>query len=240
MGFVVKRANEQEQKPLGALIYGAPGTGKTYLAGSAARPDYQVLVLDLDKGALTIRHTECLVGECSSASDVADAWKLIAKGELKFDLLVLDHLTELQRFFIDAVKGKKSKLSMSDWGTVIDRTAQWVKRARDTMRAQGRDFLCLAHASEVAIETDEGTQLCVRPQMSGKALPGNICAMFDLVGHTAKYPIKGKKGEAKYGIQFAAANNLLWCKDRSKNLAHTEPNNWWTIRDKVFGAGVEE
>lgn len=101
----IRPASDQQRQHLSLLVYGAPGSGKTWLAGSAATAGIRTLVLDVESGTMTIRDTGADVLTIDSTKTLRAAYTEIKRrleaGTFEYDLVVLDSLTEIQKLHVD-------------------------------------------------------------------------------------------------------------------------------------------
>ena len=224
----IRPASDHKQSFVSALIYGAPGAGKTHLAGSAATAGIKTLVLDTESGTMTIRDTPADVVSIRSSTDLRNAYteikQALAEGEFDYDLVVLDSLTEVQKLHIEELSGGgKKPLRIADWGTVIDATRRVVRAFRDL----DIHVVVLALSKEVADDGGDGnTCVRVRPSVHGSTLPHELAGFFDVVGYAGIY-----QGEHK--IIFRGTDRII-AKDRSRKLEPMEPNDWGVIASKIL------
>ena len=92
---ILNRLGDPSRRPtkLKALFYGAPGTGKTHLIGTAPN----VLLLDADGGATTVRDNPNVKAfRIQDWQDLDDALFTLANTEHPFETVAIDTLTTLQ------------------------------------------------------------------------------------------------------------------------------------------------
>lgn len=92
---ILNRIGDKERRPthLKALFYGAPGTGKTHLIGTAPK----VLLLDTDGGATTVRDNPNVTPfRINSWKDLHDALWTLMWEDHNFETVAIDTLTTLQ------------------------------------------------------------------------------------------------------------------------------------------------
>lgn len=112
-----------------ALVYGDSGTGKTHLIGTLGKLG-KVLVIDVDKGSLTLKHAKDLrpyvpnltVVSFDKFGDLDNAYKLIKANDPKrwatigitvdepFDWVVWDSWSELQWHMLQELRSKDSDM----------------------------------------------------------------------------------------------------------------------------------
>lgn len=92
---ILDRLDDSERRPthLKALFYGAPGTGKTYLIGTAPK----VLLLDVDGGATTVRESpNVTIYRIKEWADLNDALYTLMFEDHGFEAVAIDTITTLQ------------------------------------------------------------------------------------------------------------------------------------------------
>lgn len=87
---------------LNLLLYGESGVGKTMLAGSAAAVPRMspVLLIDVEGGTLSLRHSypDVDVVRVQTWDDMSRVFEGLVKGENDYNTVILDSLTEIQKF----------------------------------------------------------------------------------------------------------------------------------------------
>jgi phage nucleotide-binding protein len=226
----IRPVSEKKSQHLSLLVYGAPGSGKTWLAGSAADAGVSTLVLDAESGTMTIRDSNADVLTIDSMRTLRESYReikaAIDAGTFAYDLVVLDSLTEIQKLHIDELsQGGTKPLAIKQWGEVIDSTRRTVRAFRDLPC----HVLVLALSKEVSDDGGGGdTIIRVRPSVHGSSLPHELGGFFDVVGYAGI-------SEGKHMIAFAGSERVM-AKDRSRTLSTVEPNDFGVIYHKVFGS----
>lgn len=234
----IKRARDILFLTLNLFIYGDPGTGKTWLVGSAAKAGLRVLLLDSDKGSMTVRDSDIDVLPIGSVQDLRDILKWLLKGDHPYDVVALDTLNDIQDRIIDAEKarsnseGRAGVMNQDKWVEVISKTKGIITAFRDLPMST----IVLCHAKEVGGGKGEGP-VRIRPALSGKKLEGALVGAFDVVGYSVC-------GMSKNGYTWRIRTRCdiderILAKDRSDTLDPQEPNDFSVIWGKVF-AGREQ
>lgn len=171
------------------LVYGNPGAGKTVLAGSAddvpeMRP---VLFIDIEGGTFSLRerNPEIDVVRVQSWRDMAKVYTELYNGQHGYRTVVLDSLTEIQKFSMYDIMRQLLKdhpdrdpevPGMREWGKNIEQIRRLVRGFRDL--PVNTIFTALA-----ASDKDNKTGMVVtRPSLSGK-LAMEVGGFVDIVGY---------------------------------------------------------
>lgn len=81
-----------KNRPLKALFYGPPGSGKTKLGGSGPKP----LIIDMEQGSMTLRDTDVDIVQPTKWSEIVEIWKSLAGGVWKHETVTLDTVSMMQ------------------------------------------------------------------------------------------------------------------------------------------------
>lgn len=187
IGGILIEKPEARMGYINALFYGAPGVGKTVLAGSAdAVPEMRpVLLIDVEGGTLSLRSTfpEVDVVRVQTWDDMQRVYGALYDGTHDYKTVVLDSLTEIQKFSMYNIMNGLLKKEpdrdpdvpgMREWGKNIEQMRRLVRAFRDL--PMHTIFTAL-----VAYEKDNKTGVVqARPSLSGK-LSGEVAGFVDLV-----------------------------------------------------------
>lgn len=206
------------------LVYGAPGSGKTHLAKSAADAGHKVLFLDTEQGKMTLHGSNVDVASVKTIGQVREAYAFLRDGEHSYDTVFLDTLSELQKGMVSEIKQKRT-VTQADWGDIFDQIRNLVRVFRDL--PVNVVFNC--HS----VEMQDGEGLRIRPALQGKSLPHEIGGFFDIVGYSF---IQSTEDGARYMVGFRSHDDRHITKDRSGRLDTVEPADFETIYNKIKGA----
>lgn len=222
------RAGDAHISWLKVLTYGPSGSGKTSLMATMPDPllamvtekQAEMTIKRVNPNAI-IRYIEdkvicrChgkLEARCPDKAKKGTE-KLIAKQVLygmldelatkkhPFVSLVLDSLTDLQQVLLADMKGGVvgKKVSLPEWGVLIDQTKDVVIRMRNLNMHVG--VICLSDEVQ-----DNNQRMICRPALAGKKLPSAIIQYFNLCGFQRKQRDPNAVGRASYETVFDAGD----------------------------------
>jgi len=210
---------------LNILIYGDSGVGKTTLAGSAdsvpaMRP---VLFVDMEGGIESLKRTEYTEVETvrvKNWKEMQTVYDVLHSGDHNYKTVVLDSLTEIQKFNMYNVMGelmqKRPDLDpdvpgMREWGKNLEQMRRMVRGFRDL--EMHTIFTALAKTDK-----DEKTGLkSILPMLSGQ-LAAQVAAFMDIVVY---YYVKqiGNGDDAQFlRLLLTRKTEAVVAKDRSGQL----------------------
>ena len=103
----IRNTKSLEANPkLNVLLYGAPGSGKTTVAGSFPKPLY----LNIEAGVNTLVGQDIDFVDIQSWEDVKDVYNQLISGELKYESVIIDSVTELMKKRGEEIQGSKDQL----------------------------------------------------------------------------------------------------------------------------------
>ena len=213
----IKKIEEMSGKPYTALLYCAPGVGKSTAIGSIAEhSEGNTLVLDVDrtiqrtlaKGEVVKDTSKVLVAEVDNINTF-ESWKDLLKTEItpaflkenNITTIAVDNISELERCILSdlGAKGKnKGVPAMADYQYM---QFQLVNSLR-LMKTWGVNIIWTAWESFEPFTMPDGTQYtrCV-PKISTKIVD-NICGLCDVVGKI----MVNKEGV--HGVILEATQNI--------------------------------
>lgn len=169
------------------LVYGDSGTGKTTLAGSAddvpnMRP---VLFIDIEGGTESLRHSYPAVEtvRITTWKEMQDVYNELHEGRHGYQTVVLDSLTEIQKFnmynIMHDLAQKRPDLDsdvpgMREWGKNLEQIRRMVRGFRDL--EMHTIFTALARTDK----DDKTGVRTTKPSLSGK-MADEVAAFLDVV-----------------------------------------------------------
>lgn len=214
----------RQRAPVNAVIYGAPGSGKTFLGATANAP----LLIDLERGAMASAaatgNSKARVVEANSIDDIREIYAFLKKGNHEFDAVVIDPLSELMRISMTHVieSFPTAKRQYGDQPTMTD----WGKMQKDVIalitafRALPMNTVVLAHSDIPNHDED-----VVQPLVSGKQVKPFIMGAMDLLGYLYidsdedEEPVRKLLTQATASIAAKNRGNLLPAVVEEPNLA---------------------
>jgi hypothetical protein len=202
------------------LVYGKSGVGKTRLAGSAYEvPEMRrVLYIDIEGGIMTLRKEFPGVERVrvSSWKDMQKIYDALYAGGHGFATVILDSLTEIQKFNMDEIMRKlvdaneardEDVPSIREWGKNLEQIRRFVRAFRDL------PLNVIFTALEMQRE-DRMKRPINLPSLSGK-MAGEVAAFLDIVLYYSMKEVN-EDGETKQVrvLQSAATESTI-AKDRS-------------------------
>jgi hypothetical protein len=161
------------------LLYGDSGVGKSYLSATAPKP---LVLLTEKNGQASIMHSNPRADILSINSDIllAEVLKAIDEGDKqfqKYDTIVIDSLTEMQRLIKDRLTNNgKSQMTLPLWGKLADNMRAMIRRIRNI----DKNVVCVC-LLEATIEEETG-QRHLKPSFEGKKTGSEIAQYFNFVG----------------------------------------------------------
>ncbi len=237
-GLKVQPVSERPQV-VNMLVYGDPGVGKTVLAGSASEVEAMspVLFIDVEGGTMSLRnkYPQVDVVRVASWSDMTSVYNDIASSTDSYKTIVLDSLTEIQKFSMynimrDLVMGDPDRdpdvPGIREWGKNSEQIRRFVRAFRDL--SVNTIFTALS-----ATDKDQKTGITLsRPYLSGK-LASEVAGFLDIVCYMY---IRVVEGDVRR-LMLTSGTDTCVAKDRSDSLPPVlEEPDMKTIHNIVTGA----
>ncbi len=167
---IVKPNELVDQQGVKLLVYGAAGAGKTSLCASAPG---RVLMISMESGLLSIRDRENVDAiEVKEASEIMDIHDMLKNGELQYDTVCLDSVSEMSEILLNFEKQRHKDPRMA-YGNVQETVTNVMRAYRDLQMHVV--FVCKMEKQNV----DNVMQY--EPKMVGTKLGQSITYFFDEV-----------------------------------------------------------
>jgi hypothetical protein len=202
------------------LIYGRSGVGKTRLAGSSFEvPEMQrMLFIDIEGGALTLRKDFPNVERVrvKTWTEMQKLYDTLYAGGHGFNTVVLDSLTEIQKFNMSEIMAKlvldnKERdldvPSLREWGKNLEQIRRFVRAFRDL--PMNTIFTALEREDK-----DRMLRPIKLPSLSGK-MAQEVAAFLDIVLYYNIKEVAGNEGSKQVRVLQSAATESTIAKDRS-------------------------
>lgn len=185
-GLTISKVEERSSY-YNMLFYGDSGVGKTTIAGSAdAVPSMRpVLFVDIEGGTESLKHSypEVDTVRVLNWAQMQDLYNELYEGNHPYKTIVLDSLTEIQKFNMYSIMGKviqkrpdldEDVPSMREWGINLEQMRKFVRGFRDL--EMHTIFTALAKSDK----DQKSGVTTVKPSLSGK-LADEVAAFLDVV-----------------------------------------------------------
>jgi hypothetical protein len=176
------------------LLYGYPGSSKTWGASSAPNP----LVLATEPNALgTLEHTLNTVYQhqrsgvvhAQNMDTVRAVLKDAANGELRkqgYESLVIDGITDIQRLLKQDLFPNVDNISLQDWGEWTEKMRRFNRWVRDI-----KMHTVVTALAESYLEESTGKRH-LQLMFEGRKLPNEVPSLYNLVGYCFKRTTVGR------------------------------------------------
>ena len=211
----ITKASESTQSRVKALIMGESGAGKSHLSATAPKP---LIVLTEPNGAMSvsISNPDALTVHVNNLTDFYNLLLMLENDEIKqdYETIVIDSLTELQRFFSDYIMKDNTTMTLQDYGQLGTQFSRVIRR----VIALPKHVL---FTSLIQVELEEEKTRHMYPLLTGK-LRYTVQQYFTGVGYLFQTGETDESGIARRAL-------LLDGHDRIKTKAF--PNTNGTIKD---------
>lgn len=227
----IKSPNELvEQQGAKLLIYGASGAGKTTTCATAPG---KTLIISMEAGLLSIKDKDNVTAiEVKEAHEIEEIAQLLESGQLDYDTVCLDSVTEMSEILLASEK-QKSKDPRRAYGEVIEIMTKTMRRFRDLK------IHVIFVAKEDKIRDEQTGMFSYQPMMVGAKLPVQIPYFFDEVLVLRVFEEENEEGKkvTNRWLQTTLGANYT-AKDRSGKLdTFEEPNLTHVINKLGFDTG---
>jgi|TARA_E500000318_G_scaffold105_1_gene136 phage nucleotide-binding protein len=152
------------------LIYGAAGAGKTTLCATAPG---KILVIDMESGLLSVKdRSDIDVIQVKQASEIMEIYQMLRDGELNYDTVCLDSISEMSEILLQQEKEKHKDPRMA-YGNVQESVTNVMRSFRDL-------HMNVVFVSKMEKQNVDNVMI-FEPKMVGTKLGQSITYFFDEV-----------------------------------------------------------
>ena len=179
MGFTIKNTKEVHADGVKVLLFGTSGIGKSSQLGEL---DGKTLILSAESGLLVLKDKDIDVIDIESIAGLAEVYTAIKDGQLKYDNICIDSLSEIGDILINELEaddyyGDPSN-SFPKWGEYSKRIIKIVKMFRD-LKGYNVFFTALSEPVE------SGGSIKYLPMIPAKKSQAKLVSLFDEVYYYA-------------------------------------------------------
>lgn len=195
-----------------ALVYGAPGTGKTPITNTAPRP----VLLCVEPGMLSMRgsNVPTFVAPTPKLIDEFFDWLLKSTEVKNFDTICVDSLSEMASVYLREALGVSSNAGNKTHGQLA------YGKMADRMIPHLNMLFHMPMKHTYLICKQDIYDGVMRPAFPGKFLPTYVPHLYDIILHLATHNIPNY-GQHK-AFRTAASIDAV-ARDRSGKLSEYEP-----------------
>ena len=225
-GIVIKKPNRSPKKvKIKMGVYGKSGVGKTRLALQIANHFKTFLVFSEKSESSIVSHPDFTRFEHNLEFTEVDSWEGVKKAfdyitvnQDKYDWVIVDSLTDINKRVIEDIteSSKEETMSMRQWGQVTSRMERFIRFIRD-LRTNVL-FVCLSVGDKNEM-TGEITQY---PSMTGR-LKEEMPAYLDINGYMYTVESRTEPGTVDRCLQFTSSPRAV-AKDRFDKLTYEYAN----------------
>lgn len=215
---------EARRDQINFLVYGESGVGKTILAGSAddvpeMRP---VLLLDAEAGTLSLDkyHGDVDVIRINTFSKLQSVYDDLRTGKTHYATVILDSLTEIQKFGMDHIMGNSSAITnlmpdsipgLKEWGINTEQMRRLIRAFRDL------DMHTIVTALIKDDKNPRTGAVTQKPALSGQ-LAREVPAFLDIVAYMYVKNIQEGDSISQKRLLLTQATDMQVAKDRTGRL----------------------
>lgn len=206
-----------------ALVYGAPGTGKTPLCNTAPRP----LLLSCEPGLLSMRGSNVPTFVAPTPKHIDDffLWLLKSNEVKNFDTICVDSLSEMASIYLREFLSKSSSSGNKAHGQLA------YGKMADAVLPHLNNLFHMPNKHTYLICKQETVEGMNRPSFPGKFLATYVPHLYDIILHLAVHNIPNV-GQHK-ALRTAASFDTV-ARDRSGKLNEFEPCDLTAMFKKVM------
>lgn len=201
------------------LVYGAAGSGKTFLIKTLPNP----VILSAESGLMSINDVDLPYLEISTLDQLKQAYRALAKDE-SFESIAIDSISEIAEVVLAHEKAN-AKDPRQAYGAMQDQMIAIIRAFRNLNKN-------IYMSCKLEKAQDELGRMLYYPAMPGNKTAQQLPYLFDEV--LAMRVEKNQDGEIVRGLQ-CQSDGLWLAKDRSGKLDAWEAPNLGAIINKIKG-----
>lgn len=223
MAINLRNTNDVSVSGVKLLVYGASGTGKTYLIKSLPVP----VILSAEAGLLSIQGSNLPYYTIESMDDMQEiySWLLSSEEAKRYQSVALDSISEIAEVVLSSEK-KIAKDPRQAYGAMSDQMADLVRAFRDL---PGKHVY---FSAKVEKTQDDTGRILYSPSMPGNKFAQQMPYFFDEV--LALRMERTPEGEIQRAL-MCESDGIWTAKDRSGRLAPWEEPDLGAIIKKIGG-----
>lgn len=206
-----------------SLVYGAPGSGKTPIVGTAPRP----LMLACEPGLLSMRGSQVPTYQAHTGDTINDFfhWLFNSNETKNFDTIVVDSVSQMADIFLQdelngTSKAGNKKHGLQAYGAMAD-SAMKILRPLFFMKDKHCYLICKQ-------TVEDGVK---KPYFLGKQLPTEVPHLYDAILHLGIHNVPGMGQVSSF--QCRQSIDVV-ARDRSGRLNEFEPPRFDLIIQKAM------
>jgi len=165
------------------IVYGVPKIGKTTFSSTAKK----CLIINTERGMGSIRNSNVDIVDCYTLKDLQDIVNEL-KTDTKYDVIVIDTLTELTNLFQNELKGMATVLTQQQWQIISSKLQQMIIAFRALNK--NKIYLCQQ-------EVDGVTQK-IQPMLQPNKFKYYVQAQVDIIARMGLGKDEASGQEVRY------------------------------------------
>lgn len=206
---IINAGKSQLDTNIKCLIYGDSGVGKSFLGVTASKP---LVLLTEPNGKASIQHSNpkadiIFIENAHELGEILKSLREEPKLWTKYDTIVIDSLTEVQRLYRDHITNHgKQMMKGQDW----QRLSEYMRRFIRGVRTLPKNVVALALLEKTSEEDSDIT--AYKPAFDGKKTANEISQFFNFVGYLYSGTITNKTETNTHRYLMLEGREGILCK----------------------------